>query len=454
MSLKVDVGKSEQFRTDGNASFKKGKWVEAIGHYTNAILYNPQDPTAYSNRAQAFLKLDKFNDAERDCTTVLSLEKGRNNVKALYRRSLARKGLSDHTGAIQDIEEVLRLDKDNQVAQAEYEELKGMRSAEEAKKKTPRRPLSPPTLPKQPENSTSKVDQLGAKANSLNISGDQSAASTLSAEDGNGQPRPDDDVQPDSTSKALPVKDRVAVAAAAAMQGGIQGSEEVAPSRSFASMRQAREGKKKAYAGSSSSAQSTVEALPQSTSTSVDQIETSSFKPSDARVTATTMTGTSPKPAAPSPARPLSSAPSHSSQGPTEAETDSPPTLPSHVDTTSTLPGSGLQLLRYLSPSSSPASNYAILSLYPPANIPKILSALLEPDNLGLILLALDFGIRTKSVDQKNPSLGMSGVKEIIMGLKKTKRWGMNVAMLSREERQAGERVWEACGAAQEGSFR
>ncbi|KAG1880705.1 hypothetical protein C8R48DRAFT_573161, partial [Suillus tomentosus] len=75
----------------GNAAFKTGDYPAAIGHYTSAILANADDPTFPLNRAAAYLKLGKNEDAERDCTTVLKLSPS--NVKALFRRGQARMAL-------------------------------------------------------------------------------------------------------------------------------------------------------------------------------------------------------------------------------------------------------------------------------------------------------------------------------------------------------------------------
>ncbi|KAG2060663.1 TPR-like protein, partial [Suillus hirtellus] len=75
----------------GNTAFKTGDYPAAIGHYTSAILANADDPTFPLNRAAAYLKLGKNEDAERDCTTVLKLSP--NNVKALFRRGQARMAL-------------------------------------------------------------------------------------------------------------------------------------------------------------------------------------------------------------------------------------------------------------------------------------------------------------------------------------------------------------------------
>ncbi|THH14016.1 hypothetical protein EW146_g6278 [Bondarzewia mesenterica] len=72
----------------GNSAFKSGDYPTAIGHYTTAALADPKDPTYPLNRAAAYLKLGKNEDAERDCGKVLSLSP--KNVKALFRRAQAR----------------------------------------------------------------------------------------------------------------------------------------------------------------------------------------------------------------------------------------------------------------------------------------------------------------------------------------------------------------------------
>ncbi|KZT51512.1 hypothetical protein CALCODRAFT_521312 [Calocera cornea HHB12733] len=101
----------------GNAAFKAAKYDVAIGHYTRAIVLSqssstPIDPTFYLNRAAAYLKLNKFEDATRDCTSALGLKNG--DVKALFRRAQARLGAEDEGGARTDLEEALRLEPSNQ----------------------------------------------------------------------------------------------------------------------------------------------------------------------------------------------------------------------------------------------------------------------------------------------------------------------------------------------------
>ncbi|THH06491.1 hypothetical protein EW146_g9594 [Bondarzewia mesenterica] len=71
-----------------SSSFKSGDYPTAIGHYTTAVL--AKDPTYPLNRAAAYLKLGKNEDAERDCGKVLS--PSLKNVKALL--DAVRLGLS------------------------------------------------------------------------------------------------------------------------------------------------------------------------------------------------------------------------------------------------------------------------------------------------------------------------------------------------------------------------
>ncbi|KAI6042631.1 TPR-like protein [Pisolithus marmoratus] len=95
----------------GNEAFKAGDYPTAIGHYTTAILADGNDPTFYLNRAAAYLKLGKNEDAERDSTKVLALNP--NNVKALFRRGQARQSLNKVDAARQDFNEALRLEPSN-----------------------------------------------------------------------------------------------------------------------------------------------------------------------------------------------------------------------------------------------------------------------------------------------------------------------------------------------------
>ncbi|KAJ9124086.1 hypothetical protein QFC22_000881 [Naganishia vaughanmartiniae] len=115
---------SNAIHIQGNSAYKKGKWVDAIGHYTTASVLAPQDPAPLLNRAQAYLKIEKWQDAERDCSRVLGLAGQKGNVKALYRRALARKELKSYKDAKSDLEVLLKTEPTNAAAKEELVDIK------------------------------------------------------------------------------------------------------------------------------------------------------------------------------------------------------------------------------------------------------------------------------------------------------------------------------------------
>ena len=60
--------------------------------------------------------------AEQDCSTALLLDPS--NIKALYRRGLARKELSKFSEAARDLSDLLKQDQGNLVATKELESVK------------------------------------------------------------------------------------------------------------------------------------------------------------------------------------------------------------------------------------------------------------------------------------------------------------------------------------------
>ncbi|EKM50558.1 uncharacterized protein PHACADRAFT_213473 [Phanerochaete carnosa HHB-10118-sp] len=79
-------------------------WLDyegAVKCYTDAIRLDASDPNYPLNRCFAYLRLGRWIDAEHDATAVLTLDD--HNLKALYRRSLARKEWKDFTGARADL---------------------------------------------------------------------------------------------------------------------------------------------------------------------------------------------------------------------------------------------------------------------------------------------------------------------------------------------------------------
>ncbi|QRV92323.1 RNA polymerase II-associated protein 3 [Ceratobasidium sp. AG-Ba] len=133
-----------QHKEKGNESFKAGNYPEAIGHYTAAIIADSTDPTFPLNRAAAYLKLNKNEDAERDCSTVLKLQP--TNVKALFRRAQARVVLGKFADARTDLLAAAKAEPGNVAVRAEFTKVEEL-IAESAKKTraTKGTPISVPT---------------------------------------------------------------------------------------------------------------------------------------------------------------------------------------------------------------------------------------------------------------------------------------------------------------------
>ncbi|EPQ28915.1 uncharacterized protein PFL1_03716 [Pseudozyma flocculosa PF-1] len=157
----MDKVKAQQEKAKGNSAFARGEWAIAVGHYAAAHLADPTEPTIPLNRAMAYLKLGKFHDAERDCTTALRLSP--RNVKATFRRAKARLGAGNLVDAQMDFEQVLELDPRNNEAKAELVSLKATLEQSRPRRTTPLDLPQPPDIPiiGTPANSGQGSDQPG-----------------------------------------------------------------------------------------------------------------------------------------------------------------------------------------------------------------------------------------------------------------------------------------------------
>ncbi|XP_073113743.1 uncharacterized protein [Elaeis guineensis] len=115
----------------GNEYFKQKKFPEAIECYSRSIALSPTS-VAFANRAMAYLKLKRFEEAENDCTEALNLDD--RYVKAYSRRATARKELGKLKASMEDSEFATRLEPNNQELRKQHSETKALYEKEISKK--------------------------------------------------------------------------------------------------------------------------------------------------------------------------------------------------------------------------------------------------------------------------------------------------------------------------------
>ncbi|XP_058978568.1 protein unc-45 homolog B-like [Musca domestica] len=106
------------YKDKGNQAFKDGKYDEAIKLYTQAIKKGEKHkelPIFYKNRAQAYLKESKWEEALADCNESLKLAP--KDPKALFRRAQAYEGLKKYPEAYKDATDLFKADPGNQSVQ-------------------------------------------------------------------------------------------------------------------------------------------------------------------------------------------------------------------------------------------------------------------------------------------------------------------------------------------------
>jgi len=79
---------SNKLKEEGNAALKGGRFEDAVRLYTLAIDITPKSYALRNNRALAYLKLERWELAEKDASLALQIEPS--STKALYRRGCAR----------------------------------------------------------------------------------------------------------------------------------------------------------------------------------------------------------------------------------------------------------------------------------------------------------------------------------------------------------------------------
>lgn len=104
--MQTPLEKAVEWKNQGNASFRTGKFNDAIRSYDEAIKSCPLDnkqelSTFYQNRAAAYEQLKKWSMVKADCTAALNLNPS--YAKALSRRAKANELLDDLRASLEDI---------------------------------------------------------------------------------------------------------------------------------------------------------------------------------------------------------------------------------------------------------------------------------------------------------------------------------------------------------------
>ncbi|KAH9611851.1 hypothetical protein KSS87_019530 [Heliosperma pusillum] len=110
-------------KEEGNECFKSQNFTKAIECYCKSIDLSPNTAT-FANRAMAYLKVSKYQEAENDCTESLKLDA--NYFKVYCRRALARKELGNLKGALEDVELGLKLKPESVEVKKLQAELESM----------------------------------------------------------------------------------------------------------------------------------------------------------------------------------------------------------------------------------------------------------------------------------------------------------------------------------------
>ncbi|KAH8702546.1 serine/threonine protein phosphatase PPT1 [Talaromyces proteolyticus] len=111
-------------KQQGNKAFAKHDWPTAIDFYSQAIDKYDKEPSFFSNRAQAHIKLEAYGYAIADATKALELDPS--YVKAYWRRALANTAILNPRAALKDFRSVIKKEPNNRDAKlklAECEKL-------------------------------------------------------------------------------------------------------------------------------------------------------------------------------------------------------------------------------------------------------------------------------------------------------------------------------------------
>ncbi|KAI1374027.1 U-box-domain-containing protein [Hypoxylon crocopeplum] len=103
-----DVDKSAKLKDDGNNRFQAGDYIGAESLYSKAIIADDTNPSLYTNRAMARIRLNLYESAISDCNQGLVLTGG-NHLKAHFILSQCQLAIHDYDTALESALQAHRL---------------------------------------------------------------------------------------------------------------------------------------------------------------------------------------------------------------------------------------------------------------------------------------------------------------------------------------------------------
>ena len=76
-----DKAAAKKMMAEANTEFKAGKLESALEKYTKAIELDPKEVMYPANRANIYLKMKKWKEAENDCADALNINNNYAKVK-------------------------------------------------------------------------------------------------------------------------------------------------------------------------------------------------------------------------------------------------------------------------------------------------------------------------------------------------------------------------------------
>lgn len=104
-----DVEKATKLKEDGNHHFQANDFIGAESLYSKAIIADDTNPSLYTNRAMARIRLNLYESAILDCNECLKLSGEKGNLKAYFILSQCQLAIGDYNAALESALKAHRL---------------------------------------------------------------------------------------------------------------------------------------------------------------------------------------------------------------------------------------------------------------------------------------------------------------------------------------------------------